>query len=175
MGEQPVIAGAFETPYTRHPPPQTTTLRLLGDAARGALADAKTSATDIDGLAVASFSLKPDHAIDLAWRLGLHLTWLMEDTNGGASGVNMIQHAVRAIEAGDATAILILAGDHLTREDFKDLVDNYNSATRDHLAPLDFGGPNSVFAMLTQRHAAKHGLTRADYGAVAVAQRGWAG
>ena len=95
----------------------------------------------------------------------------MEDTNGGASGVNMVQHAVRAIEAGDASSILILAGDHLTREDFKNLVENYNSATRDHLAPLDFGGPNSVFAMLTQRHAAKHGLERADYGALVTAQR----
>jgi acetyl-CoA acetyltransferase len=171
MGEQPVIAGCFETPYTRHAAPATTTLHLLGEAAEGALADANLSADAIDGLAVASFSLAPDHAIDLAWRLGLHLTWLMEDTNGGASGVNMVQHAVRAIEAGDATTILILAGDHLTREDFKDLVDNYNSATRDHLAPLDFGGPNSVFAMLTQRHAAAHGLERADYGALVVAQR----
>ena len=47
--------------------------------------------------------------------------------------------------------------------------------TSDHLAPLPFGGPNSLFAMLTQRHAAAHGLQRDDYGALVVAQRQWAG
>jgi acetyl-CoA acetyltransferase len=98
----------------------------------------------------------------------------MEDTNGGASGVNMLQHAARALETGDANAVLVLAGDHLPRERFQELVDNYNSATRDHLAPLQFGGPNALFAMLTQRHARAHGLERADYGALVVAQRAWA-
>jgi acetyl-CoA acetyltransferase len=147
---------------------------VLADAGARALLSAGTSATELDGLAVSSFSLAPDHAVDLAWRLGLRLRWLMQDTNGGASGINMLQHATRAVQAGDARAILILAGDHLPRERFQDLVDNYNRATRDHLAPLPFGGPNSLFAMLTQRHAAKHGLTRSDYGALVVAQRQWA-
>jgi acetyl-CoA acetyltransferase len=169
-----MIVGAAETPYSRHPPESTTTAQVLADATERALKDANMKAADLDGLAVSSFSLEPDHAIDMAWRLGLHLRWLMQDSNGGASAVNMVQHARRAIEAGDANAILILAGDHLTRERFKDLVDNYNSATRDYLAPLSFGGPNALFAMLTQRHAATHDLTRADYGAVVVAQRTWA-
>jgi acetyl-CoA acetyltransferase len=146
----------------------------LADAATRAVADAGIKWSEIDGLAVSSFSLEPDHAIDLAWRLGLHLRWLMQDTNGGASGVNMAQHALRAIESGDASAVLVLAGDHLTRESFQTLVDNYNSATRDHLAPLEFGGPNSLFAMLTQRHAAAHGLERADYGALVITQRDYA-
>jgi acetyl-CoA acetyltransferase len=87
----------------------------------------------------------------------------------------MLQHAARAVQAGDARAILVLAGDHLPRERFQDLVDNYNRATSDHLAPLPFGGPNSLFAMLTQRHAAAFGLEREDYGALVVAQRQWAG
>lgn len=174
MTEQAVIAGCAETAYARHPPPTTTTARVLADAARQVLIDADMRAGELDGLAVSSFSLGPDHAIDLAWRLGLHLRWLMQDTNGGAGGVNMVQHARRAVQAGDADAVLVLAGDHLTHERFKELVDNYNSATRDHLAPLPFGGPNSLFAMLTQRHARAHGLTRADYGALVVAQREWA-
>ncbi len=34
----------------------------------------------------------------------------MDDANGGASAVNMLQHAVRAIEAGDAETIVLCAG-----------------------------------------------------------------
>jgi acetyl-CoA acetyltransferase len=169
-----VIAGCGEAPYTRHPAPGTTTSQVLADAAARALASAGLKPASLDGLAVSSFSLAPDHAVDLAWRLGLSLRWLMQDTNGGASGVNMLQHAVRAVQAGDARAILIVSGDHLPRDAFQDLVDNYNQATRDHLAPLPFGGPNSLFAMLTQRHAQAHGLTRSDYGALVRAQRQWA-
>src|SRR5947209_620773 len=175
MPEQPMIVGVAETPYSRHPPESTTTAQVLADAAQRALEDADMKAADLDGLAVSSFSLEPDHAIDLAWRLGLHLRWLMQDSNGGASAVNMVQHAVRAVEAGDARAVLIVAGDHFTGTRFTELVDHYNRATEEHLAPLPFGGPNSLFAMLTQRHAGAHGLERADYGAVAVAQRAWAG
>ncbi len=169
-----VIAGCGESPYTRHPAAGTTTSQVLADAGARALASAGLEPSALDGLAVSSFALAPDHAVDLAWRLGLRLRWLMQDTNGGASGVNMLQHAVRAVQAGDARAILVLAGDHLPRDAFQDLVDNYNQATRDHLAPLPFGGPNSLFAMLTQRHAQSHGLTRSDYGALVVAQRQWA-
>lgn len=170
-----VIAGCGESPYTRHPPEGTTTAQVLADAGARALASAGLQPSSLDGLAVSSFSLAPDHAVDLGWRLGLRLRWLMQDTNGGAGGINMLQHAARAVQAGDARAILVLAGDHLPRDRFQDLVDNYNSATRDHLAPLPFGGPNSLFAMLTQRHASAHGLAREDYGALVVAQRQWAG
>ena len=169
-----VIVGCAESPYTRHPPADTTTSQVLADAGSRALTSAGLEPSALDGLAVSSFSLVPDHAVDLAWRLGLRLRWLMQDTNGGASGINMLQHATRAVQAGDARAIVVLAGDHLPRDRFQDLVENYNRATSDHLAPLPFGGPNSLFAMLTQRHAAAHGLQREDYGALVVAQRQWA-
>ena len=170
-----VIAGCGESLYSRHPPKGTTTLQVLADAGARALTSAALEPSALDGLAVSSFSLAPDHAVDLAWRLGLRLRWLMQDTNGGASGINMLQHAARAVQAGDARAILVLAGDHLPRDRFQDLVNNYNRATSEHLAPLPLGGPNSLFAMLTQRHAAAHGLQRDDYGALVVAQRQWAG
>ena len=57
---------------------------------------------------------------------------------------------------------------------FSQLVDEYNVATREHLATIPTGGPNAIFAMLTRRHMRQHKLTRAVYGHVAVAQRGWA-
>jgi len=168
-----VIAGAGEAPYRRHPP-RGTTESLIADAARRALRNSGLKPAAIDGLAVASFSLAPDHAIDLAWKLGLRLRWLMEDGNGGAAGLNMLQHAVRAIEAGDADTVLVLAGDQLDPEAFYGLVAGYNAATRDYLAPLRFGGPNGLFALLTRRHMARHGLEREDYGRLVIAQREWA-
>jgi acetyl-CoA acetyltransferase len=170
---RPVLAGAAETPYTRGPQGESTP-SLLAQAARGALEDAGLRPADVDGLGVASFSLAPDHAIDLAWRLGLRLRWLMEDPHGGASALNMLQHAWRAIEAGDAEVIVLLAGDALAPSDFRRIADEYNSATRDHLAPIPAGGPNALFALLTRRHMHAHGLGRETYGRVVLAQRGWA-
>jgi acetyl-CoA acetyltransferase len=169
-----VIAGAGEVPYTRKPPPGTTTESLLAAAAEQALADAGIEPRTIEGLAVASFSHAPDHAVDLAWKLGLRLRWLMDDANGGVSGLNMLQHALRAVEAGDADAVLVLAGDCLTPGEFAQLVTGYNTATREYLAPLRFGGPNALFALLTQRHMAREGLEREDYGRLVLAQREWA-
>lgn len=174
VGGDACIVGCGEARYTRHAPADTETGAVLADAAWLALESAGIDAGEVDGLAVSSFSFGPDHAIDLAWRLGMHLHWLMEDTNGGASGINMLQHAARAVQAGDAHTVLVLAGDHLPPKSFRVLVEEYNRATRDHLAPLPFGGPNSLFAMLTQRHARANGLDRSDYGSLVIAQRQWA-
>jgi acetyl-CoA acetyltransferase len=169
----PAIVAAAESSYRRRPG-ETTTSELLADAARGALAAAGLRPEEVDGLGVASFSLVPDHGVDLAWRLGLRLRWLMDDPNGGASGVNLLTHARRAVEAGDASAVLLVAGDRLTAGDFRGLVDNWSSATRDHLAPIPTGGPNALFALLTRRHMGTHVLRREDYAQVVIAQRRWA-
>jgi acetyl-CoA acetyltransferase len=138
------------------------------------LKDAQLKLSDIDGLAISSFSMEPDKSIDMAWRLGMSLRWLLQDTNGGASGINMLGHAVRGVEAGAASAIMVVAGDAISPEYFVKLQNNYNRAARDHLAPLGHGGPNSVFSMLTQRQMAASGLERRDYGHIPVSQRKWA-
>jgi acetyl-CoA acetyltransferase len=173
-GAGAAIVAAHETAYTRHPPEGTQTTELLADAVAGALTQAGLEPAAVDGLGVASFSLAPDHAIDLAWRLGLRVRWLMDDANGGASALNLLAHAVRAIEAGDAETIVLCAGDHLDRAAFRRLVEGYNRATAEHLAPLGYAGPNALFAMLTQRWLAARGLDRATLGAIPVAQRAWA-
>lgn len=169
-----VIVGAVESPYTRHPPEGTTTETLLADAFVRALESTGIDRADVDGLGVASFTHRPDRAIDLAWKLGVRPRWLMDDGNGGASGIQLLQHAVRAIEAGDASTIVLLAGDHFDKESFRELVDSYNRITAQYLAGIPTGGPNVLFAMLTAQQMAKHGLVREDYGRLVVAQRAWA-
>jgi acetyl-CoA acetyltransferase len=158
----------------RHVPESVTTENLLAAAFRSAIRAAGLERDEIDGLGVASFTLAPDHVADLAWRLGVRPRWIMEDTNGGASAINMLQHARRAIDAGDASNVVLLAGDRFDRDSFRRLLDGYNRATADHLAPIPTGGPNALFAHLTQRHMDANGLTREDYGRFVVAQRDWA-
>lgn len=169
-----VIVGAAQSPYSRHPPEGTTTETVLADAFARVLEATGIRREEVDGLGVASFTLAPDRAIDLSWKLGLRPRWLMDDGNGGASGIQLIQHAMRAVEAGDARTIVLVSGDHFTRDDFKALVDDYNRTTARYLAGIPHGGPNALFAMLTRQQMEAHGLTRADYGRIAVAQRRWA-
>jgi acetyl-CoA acetyltransferase len=86
----------------------------------------------------------------------------------------MLQHALRAVDAGDAEVVLLLAGDALEAADFRRLADEHNTATRDHLAGIPLGGPNALFALLTSRHMARYRLRRETYGHVVLAQRTWA-
>jgi acetyl-CoA acetyltransferase len=169
-----VIIGTGEAGYTRHPEPGQNTHTFLRDAVAKAIRDANLTLSDVDGLAISSFSMEPDKAIDMAWRFGMSLRWLLQDTNGGAGGINMLGHAIRGVEAGAASAIVVVGGDAMGLEGFARLAANYNRAIRDHVAPLGHGGPNSLFAMLTQRQMRAFGLTRQDYGHMVIAQRAWA-
>lgn len=168
------IVGVGETVLRRRARAGDSTLSLLAEAIWEALDDAGFVPSDVDGLGVASFSLEPDRSVDLAWRLGLRVRWLMDGGTGGASALDMLQHARRAVEAGDANVIVLAAGDLLEPSRFRALVDGYNSATRDHLAGIPTGGPTALFALLTQRQMTANGLSRDTYGALVVAQREWA-
>ncbi len=168
------IIGVGQSKFTRHPEPGQTTVTFIRDAIVAALADANLTLDDIDGLAVTSFSLAPDCAVDLAFRLGLKARWLLQDTNGGSSSMNMLGHAKRGIETGAASTILIVAGDATGLAGYAKIASNYNTATQDHLAPLGHGGPNGVYALVTSRQMKAFGLTKPDYGLMAIAQRQWA-
>ena len=168
-----VIAGATGLPYRRHAQ-EVTTDGLLRDVFVALLDQVGLPRDRIDGLGVSSFSLHPDTAIDVAWRLGLSPVWIMGDEHGGASGLNMLQHAVRAVEAGDAEAIALISADHFSPEALAQLNNNYNRTVSEHLGPLNFGGPNSLFAMLTQQMMDRDGLSREDFGRLCIAQRDWA-
>jgi acetyl-CoA acetyltransferase len=168
------IIGVGQSVYTRRPEPGQTAHTLIRDAAVAALKDADISARDVDGFAAASFSLAPDTAVDLAWKLGLKLRWLVQDTNGGSSAMNMLGHAVRAVETGAASVVLVVGGDATGLGGYAKVAANFNIVTQLHLAPLGHGGPNGVYALVTSRQMRKYGLQKSDYGHIAVAQREWA-
>jgi acetyl-CoA acetyltransferase len=168
------IIGVGQSIYTRRPEPGQTTHTFIRDAVVAALEDAAVDAGDIDGMAVASLSLAPDAAVDLAWKLGLSLRWLIQETNGGSSAVNMLGHALRAVETGAAAAILVIAGDATGLGGYAKVAANFNIVTQLHLSPLGHGGPNGVYALVTSRQMKRYGLQKSDYGQLAIAQRGWA-
>lgn len=171
---RPGIVSVGETPALRHPDASCSTAGLMAQAIGDALRGAGLTAADVDGLGVASFTLRPDRAIDLGWRLGLRLNWCMQDEMGGASAINLLRQAWLALEAGQARTIVLVSGDHFTGADFAGLVRGYNRSAQEYLSPLGCEGPNPLFAMLTQRQMARTGLRREDYGALCVAQRQWA-
>jgi acetyl-CoA acetyltransferase len=174
MFRNAAIIGVGQSAYTRRPEPGQTVLHFMRDAVMAALKDARLTAKDIQGFAVASFSLAPDAAVDLAWKLGLSLRWIMQDTNGGSSAMNMLGHALRGVEAGAAETILVLGGDATGLAGYGKVAANFNTVTQKHLAPLGHGGPNGVYALVTSRQMKKYGLQKSDYGHISVAQRAWA-
>ncbi|WP_454676897.1 thiolase family protein [Achromobacter marplatensis] len=171
---RPGIVSVGETPALRHPDASCSTAGLMAQAIGDAVRGAGLTPADVDGLGVASFTLRPDRAIDLGWRLGLRLNWCMQDEMGGASAINLLRQAWLALEAGQARTIVLVSGDHFTGADFAGLVRGYNRSAQEYLSPLGCEGPNPLFAMLTQRQMARTGLRREDYGALCVAQRQWA-
>jgi acetyl-CoA acetyltransferase len=174
MFNNAAIIGVGQSAYTRRPEPGQTTQIFMRDAVVAALKDAGLKATDIQGMAVASLSLAPDTAVDLAWKLGLSLRWLAQDTNGGSSAVGMLGNALRTVEAGAAEVVLVLAGDATGLAGYAKVAANFNTVTQKHLAPLGHGGPNGVYALVASRQMKKYGLEKSDYGHVAIAQRRWA-
>ena len=165
------ISASVQTPYVRRPSAGTTTPDVLAQAAQAALAEAGLSRSHIDGLGVASFTLAPDRAIDLAVKLGLDVTWIMDSGLGGASGVDMLQHAVAAVRNGDAQRILLVGGDVFTDESFTRLVREYNDAMSQDYGDIQGFGPNVMFALITQLQMNRFGLDRNTYGRLVIRQR----
>ena len=174
MFENAAIIGVGQSAYTRRPEAGQTVLHFMRDAVVAALSDAGLQPPEIQGFAVSSFSLAPDTAVDLAWKLGLSLRWIVQDTNGGSSAMNMLGHALRAVETGAAETVLVLAGDATGLAGYAKVAANYNTVTQKHLSPLGHGGPNGVYALVTARQMKAYGLEKSDYGQIAVAQRRWA-
>ena len=126
---------------------------------------------EIDGLAVASYTLFPDSAAALTERFGLCLTWLDDFMIGGTSGVAAVRRAARAVQAGDAEIIACIGADAMGKDSFAGLIANFSTVSRDYAYPYGMAGPNAIFAMLTQNYMRVTGATREDFGRICIAQR----
>jgi len=144
---------------------------FIGRALAEMIPAAGIAKADIDGLAVSSFTLTPDPVVALTEHFAMSPRWLEDLPLGGASGVIAMRRAARAVQAGDAEIVACIGGDTCQPDSFRQLVANFSRFSKDAVYPYGAGGPNSVFALITQRYMDEYGATREDFGRLCVAQR----
>ncbi|MCB1342357.1 MAG: thiolase family protein [Pseudooceanicola sp.] len=168
-----VLAVPVTVPYARH---STKPAQWWAARALKALADgAGMSHRDFDGLSVSSFSLAPDSTVGLTQHFGLSPRYIEFLPLGGVSGVAALRRAARAVQAGDAGVVACIGADGNAPQSFRRSLENFSRASQDAVYPYGAGGPNVSFALIAQAFMADTGLTRADIGRLAVAQRANAG
>lgn len=163
------IVGYGQTDYYKKT--DRTLIALLANAAQRALASSGLGKNLIDGISVCSFVLPPDNAVTLAEQLGISVGWAYNGTAGGAGPVAAVLNAMRAIEAGQATTVLCLAGDNYDVAGHYKLMDKFNVALRNYGTPNGFGGANGLFGIIQRKHMELYGTSRAQLGKISVGQR----
>ncbi|SFP99006.1 thiolase family protein [Tranquillimonas alkanivorans] len=164
-----VLAAPHSVPYERYS--TETAHHWLARGLKGTLDAAGLSKEQIDGFSVASFTLFPDTPVGLTQHLGLSPRWLDSIPMGGASGVVAVRRAARAVQAGDADIVACVAGDTNQIDSFRKLLSSFSRFAMDAAYPYGYGGPNAMFALLTDRYMQEYGAAREDFGRICVAQR----
>ena len=141
--------------------------RALGELLRGA----GINKAQLDGLIVSSFSLGADTAVGLTEHFGLSPRWLDHVPMGGASAIVALRRAARAVQAGDADVVGVVAGDTNTPDSFRQQLSGFSRFASDATYPYGAGGPNAMFALLTDAYMRRYGATREDFGRICIAQR----
>ena len=126
---------------------------------------------EVDGLTVSSFTLAPDTAVGLTQHLGLAPRWLDHIPMGGASGIVALRRAARAVQCGDAEFVACIAGDTNHVDSFRHSLQNFSQFARDATYPYGAGGPNMVFALITNHYMRVTGARPEDFAKLCVAQR----
>lgn len=148
---------------------------FLAEASRLALNSAGLDKNAIDGIAACSFELPPDNAVTLAEQFGLSVSWAYLGTAGGAGPVAAVLDAKRAIEAGQARTVLVVAGDNYDVAGHFRLMDHFNRALMAYATPHGFGGANGLFGIIQRKHMQTFGTRPEQLGRIAVGQRASAG
>ncbi|MEO1105625.1 MAG: hypothetical protein AAFW98_18130, partial [Pseudomonadota bacterium] len=125
----------------------------------------------LDGLCLASLTIAPDSVVTLCEHLGLSCRYLDQPPMGGASAVAGLRRAARMVAAGDVDRVALIGADNTAGENFAALVENFSTFARKAVWPYGAGGPNTVFALITDHYMHRFGARREDFGKLCVAQR----
>lgn len=167
--EEVVLAAPVTVPYTRHS--IHSAHWFLARALAKLIEAARIRKSDIDGLAVSSFTLSPDTAVGFTQHVGVSPRFLEHVPMGGASAIVQLRRAARAVEAGDAHIVACIAGDANHVDSFRLNTASFSRFARDAVYPYGSAGPNGSFALLTAHYMRAYGARRDDYGKLCVAQR----
>jgi acetyl-CoA C-acetyltransferase len=160
------VAGIFEHP-TREAPDKTAA-ELHAESAKGALADAGLSLSDIDGYFYAGDG---PGALSLANYMGLRLRHLDTTDCGGSSYIVHVGHAAEAIAAGKCrVALITLAGRPRSDKNFGTTMRAQNAAAPEFAFEQPYGPATAnMYAMAAMRHMHEFGTTAEQLAWVKVA------
>ncbi len=82
-----------------------------------------------------------------------------------------VRRAARAVQAGDAEVVAVVAGDGNAPDSFRQQLTGFSRFASDASYPYGGGGPNAMFALLTDNYMRRYGAAREDFGRICVAQR----
>jgi acetyl-CoA acetyltransferase len=149
-----------------------TPFELHYQAASRAIADAGLTKNDIDGVGSCGMGLLAP--VEISEYLGLRPTWADGTGVGGSSWEFMVEHALAAIEAGQAQTVLLVYGS-TTRADLKARRRSANLSFGSR-GPVQFEVPYghtliSKYAMATRRHMHEFGTNIEQLAEIAVSTR----
>ncbi|MER7556308.1 lipid-transfer protein [Nocardioides sp. NPDC126508] len=152
-------------------------LQLSVEATRNALQDAGLTPADVDGLT--TFTMDTSSEIALARELGLgDLRFFSRINYGGGAACATIQQAAMAVATGVADVVVAYRGfNERSGQRFGQVQPwaaqqvNTNGIDNSWTYPLGLSTPAATVALQARRYMHDYGVTSADFGAVAVADR----
>jgi len=158
--------------------PGVSSLDLLVEAMRNAIADAGLKVTDIDGIICRGPDESYTHHQQIGARLGINARFSTSLDNGGASQILAVALATMAIKAGLATTVICGFGRDSWSRTHSSKEANVRNETRPaSQLPREFGpeygyfGAVAAHAFGATRHMHLYGTTRDQFGEIAVAFR----
>ena len=158
------------------PEPGTSSLELHARAARAALADARLSMHDIDGLIVGYSLTEPKMVLSaaVAEYIGLSVDYLDSAHVGGAAPFIGVANAAAAVRTGQASRVLVIFGDN--RRTGWPSMDAAIAAMIGEVGHPDYELPYGPLipanlALIAHRHMHEYGTTREQLAAIPVTQR----
>jgi acetyl-CoA acetyltransferase len=145
---------------------------LHQQAAARALDDAGLAKDDVDGFASVGTGVLPP--VEVAEHLGLRPTWVDSTGVGGSTWLVLLEHAVAAVQTGQARVVLIVYAS-TARSDLRHGRRSANLALSSS-GPAQFEVPYghtliAKYAMTARRHMHEHGTTLEQLAEVAVSTR----
>ncbi|GAA4728270.1 thiolase family protein [Nocardioides endophyticus] len=154
--------------------PDTTGLGLTAEAAKNAIEDAGIDKSEIDGLLTAYSFTEPYFMLGsvMCEYLGIKPRYCSSMVVGGATPGVMLTHAAAAIATGQATTVLILAGENRATGQSRDETVAKMTAVGHPSYENPYGPPMpGLYALVARRHMAEYGTTSEQLASVAVTAR----